>query len=510
MINNPFYPKISQTEPPKSQLSDFEIQCELGHGSFGIVYKVKRKTDGKIYALKKVYLNQLKEKERQNSLNEIRILASINNKNIIQYKGSFYDNINNSLCLVMEYAENGDLEKKITTRQKKNLYFQEYEILNMIIQIIKGLKSLHDYKIMHRDIKSANIFLFNDNIVKIGDLNVSKILKNNLHNTQTGTPYYASPEIWENKSYDFKSDIWSLGCLIYEICALKAPFRGNSMKIVYDKVIKGIYEPIPKMYSRALGGIVYICLQTNPINRPTCEQLLNIINNQYHLFNLLGKKIKVFSNDEEIENKKDFGNENNNDNCNLNNNNNDIDIGENEGKVINNDNNKNNENNNSTNDINNNSIETLPKILTKNNNNSPSRKKTDFEIFIEKQLHEKPKLKNQIILDKIYGFNNNNYLKNINKYKKEGEKIAFNKKFDIIKYQSKGLELVSENFSLKNIKLLSEKYRDLNNQINNRFKVKKTKWERLADSLEKRAPKSFLEKLRNLGKKNVKINIDEN
>ena len=178
--------------------------------------------------------------------------------------------------------------------------------------------------------------------------------------------------------------------------------------------------------------------------------------------------------------------------------------------IDNNNNNNNNENNNSTNDINNNSIETLPKILTKNNNNSPSRKKTDFEIFIEKQLHEKPKLKNQIILDKIYGFNNNNYLKNINKYKKEGEKIAFNKKFDIIKYQSKGLELVSENFSLKNIKLLSEKYRDLNNQINNRFKVKKTKWERLADSLEKRAPKSFLEKLRNLGKKNVKINIDEN
>ena len=119
MINNPFYPKISQTETPKSQISDFEIQCELGHGSFGTVYKLKRKTDGKIYALKKVYLNQLKEKEKQNSLNEIRILASINNKNIIQYKGSFYDNINNSLCLVMEYAENGDLEKKILTLQKR-------------------------------------------------------------------------------------------------------------------------------------------------------------------------------------------------------------------------------------------------------------------------------------------------------------------------------------------------------------------------------------------------------
>ena len=329
MINNPFYPKISQTESAKSQISDFEIQCELGHGSFGTVYKVKRKTDGKIYALKKVYLNQLKEKEKQNSLNEIRILASINNKNIIQYKGSFYDNINNSLCLVMEYAEKGDLEKKITTLKKKNLYFQEYEILNMIIQIVNGLKSLHDYKIMHRDIKSANIFLFNDNIVKIGDLNVSKILKNNLHNTQTGTPYYASPEIWENKSYDFKSDIWSLGCLIYEICCLKAPFRGTSMKMVYDKVIKGIYDPIPKIYSRALGEIIYSCLQVNPINRPNCEQLLNIIYEQNNLFNLGGKKIFDFDNfDFGKGNIKDFGNnsfllgENYLENYNINNNDN--------------------------------------------------------------------------------------------------------------------------------------------------------------------------------------------
>ena len=181
---------------------------------------------------------------------------------------------------------------------------------------------------------------------------------------------------------------------------------------------------------------------------------------------------------------------------------------------INNDINDNNINYNESNLSNiNKSIENLPKILTKNNSNSsfsPSRKKTDFDIFIQKKLHEKPKLKYQIILDKIYGFNNNNYLKNINKYKKEGEKIAFNKKFDILKYQSKGLELVSENFCLKNIKILSEKYRDLNNQIYNKFKVKKTKWERLADSLEKRAPKGFLEKLRSLGKKNVNINIDEN
>ena len=342
---NPYYSKIYQTETTQSSMSDFEILSELGYGSFGIVYKVRRKTDGITYALKKVNLNQLKPKEKENSLNEIRILASINNKNIIQYKESFFDKITNSLCLVMEYAECGDLEKKITLRQKKNFYFNEYQILNIIIQIIKGLKCLHDYNIMHRDIKAANIFLFNDNIVKIGDLNVSKILKNYLKNTQTGTPYYASPEVWDNKSYDFKSDIWSLGCLIYEICSLKAPFRGNSMKIVYDKVMKGIYDPIPKIYSRALGGIVYICLQTNPINRPTCEQLLNIINNQYHLFNLLGRKIKVLNNDHDIDNKKIL-NENNNSNCNLINNNYNVCIGENEGKNNNDYDYKNDENKN--------------------------------------------------------------------------------------------------------------------------------------------------------------------
>ena len=303
---NPYYSKIYQTETTQSSMSDFEILSELGYGSFGIVYKVRRKTDGITYALKKVNLNQLKPKEKENSLNEIRILASINNKNIIQYKESFFDKITNSLCLVMEYAECGDLEKKISVRQKKNFYFNEYQILNIIIQIIKGLKCLHDYKIMHRDIKSANIFLFNDNIVKIGDLNVSKILKNNLHNTQTGTPYYASPEVWDNKSYDFKSDIWSLGCLIYEICSLKAPFRGTSMKIVYDKVMKGIYDPIPKIYSRALSGIVYICLQTNPINRPTCAQLLNIIDKQISMFNLEGRKISVNNNEGIPNNGKKF------------------------------------------------------------------------------------------------------------------------------------------------------------------------------------------------------------
>jgi NIMA (never in mitosis gene a)-related kinase 1/4/5 len=87
----------------------------------------------------------------------------------------------------------------------------------MVIQLVKGLKALHDKSILHRDLKSANIFTYSDGTVKIGDLNVSKIMKEALSYTQTGTPYYASPEVWRDKPYDFKSDIWSLGVIFYEI-----------------------------------------------------------------------------------------------------------------------------------------------------------------------------------------------------------------------------------------------------------------------------------------------------
>ena len=95
----------------------------------------------------------------------------------------------------------------------------------MLIQIVAGLKALHDMKIMHRDIKSANIFMNKDGTCKLGDMNVSKSAdKNGLNYTQTGTPYYASPEVWRDEPYDFKSDIWSLGCVLYEMITLKPPF----------------------------------------------------------------------------------------------------------------------------------------------------------------------------------------------------------------------------------------------------------------------------------------------
>jgi NIMA (never in mitosis gene a)-related kinase len=130
----------------------------------------------------------------------------------------------------MEYADNGDLFQKISEHQKQKTTFAEQDIWRIFIQVVRGLKAMHDLNIMHRDLKSANVFLYKDFTSKLGDMNVSKVAnKRGLNYTQTGTPYYASPEVWRDEPYDIKSDIWSLGCVLYEMCALVPPFRADDM-----------------------------------------------------------------------------------------------------------------------------------------------------------------------------------------------------------------------------------------------------------------------------------------
>ena len=192
-------------------IEDFELLSRLGEGSYSSVYKVKRKSDQQVYALKKVRMMNLSTKEKENALNEVRILASIQSKNIISYKEAFIDDISQALCIIMEFADDGDMFQKIVKHQKDETSFDEQFIWKTFITVVRGLKALHDLNIMHRDLKSANIFLNKDGTAKLGDLNVSKVAKRGLSYTQTGTPYYASPEVWRDEPYDTKSDIWSLG-----------------------------------------------------------------------------------------------------------------------------------------------------------------------------------------------------------------------------------------------------------------------------------------------------------
>ena len=255
-------------------MDGFEILEKLGDGAYSVVYKVRRKEDSKVYALKKVNLSNLSQKEKENSLNEVRILASVKSTFVIAYKEAFIDESDQSLCIVMEYADKGDLYQKITQFKKMGCLIDEVDIWRIFIQMTKGLKALHDLKILHRDLKSANIFLFSDGSAKIGDLNVSKVAYKGLGYTQTGTPYYASPEVWRDEPNDMKSDIWSLGCVTYEMLALHPPFRAENMEKLYNKVIQCQYGKISERYSDDIKEIIKLLLKVKTKDRPTCAQIL--------------------------------------------------------------------------------------------------------------------------------------------------------------------------------------------------------------------------------------------
>ena len=275
-----------------TSIRDFKKEKVLGKGSFGSVYLVRRKQDNKIYALKTVIMEKLSKREQENSVNEVRILASVNHPNVIGYKEAFWDedgNNGSSLNIVMEYADDGDLHSKIEKMKKAGGFFKEPIIWSYAIQMIEGLKALHDKKIMHRDLKSANIFLIKDNHqCKLGDMNVSKVIKEKVLRTQTGTPYYASPEVWNDNPYSYKSDLWSIGCVIYELCALRPPFQGKDLDELYENVCKGKPERINKIYSDDLWEMILMLLQVDVNKRVDCDQFLNS--------DLIKKKIEEMKN----------------------------------------------------------------------------------------------------------------------------------------------------------------------------------------------------------------------
>lgn len=227
-------------------------------------------------------MQKLSRQEKQNALNEVRILASINHPNIIGYKEAFFEDTTNQLCIVMEHADGGDILNELKHKKELKENLGEKTIWHYFIQIVRGLKALHDIKICHRDIKCANIFLTKSGEAKLGDMNVSKVAKAGMMMTVTGTPYYACPEIWKNMPYDNKGDIWSLGCVLYEMITNQPPFRANSMKELNTRVCSGKYEQISSKYSPELKEVLKQCLQVQSSKRPSCEQILAMPGVQKH------------------------------------------------------------------------------------------------------------------------------------------------------------------------------------------------------------------------------------
>ena len=254
----------------------------IGQGMYGKVYKALNKSEKKFYAIKTLNFQNISQKERLNIETEIKLLQELKHPNIVLYKESFLDEKQN-LNIVIKYCEGGDLYQKIFKTQKN--YFQEKEIINALIQLLLGLSYIHDKKILHRDIKTKNIFIQNEHTLCIGDFGIAKICninnnnnfnnKNKKMNKMVGTPLYMAPECFKgNKKYSYKSDIWSLGCCIYEMCNLKHAFEGQFFPAVSIKISEGKRLPVNKIYSKELKNVIDSMLDLNPRNRPTIASLI--------------------------------------------------------------------------------------------------------------------------------------------------------------------------------------------------------------------------------------------
>ncbi|XP_008113420.2 serine/threonine-protein kinase Nek1 isoform X2 [Anolis carolinensis] len=245
---------------------------KIGEGSFGKAILVKSKENGKQYVIKEINISKMSNKEREESRREVAVLANMKHPNIVLYRESFEEG--GCLYIVMDYCEGGDLFKKINAQ--KGVLFSEDQIMDWFVQICLALKHVHDRKILHRDIKSQNIFLTKNGTIQLGDFGIARVLNSTVELARTciGTPYYLSPEICENKPYNNKSDIWALGCVLYEMCTLKHAFEAGNMKNLVLKIISGSFPPVSTHYSHELRSLISQLFKRNPRDRPSVNSIL--------------------------------------------------------------------------------------------------------------------------------------------------------------------------------------------------------------------------------------------
>ena len=268
---------------------NYKVIQSLGEGSFGKAFLCQKESDNSFCVIKQIIVQDMNQKEKDDVLNEANILSKLDHQNIIKFYDLFESKKpKHSINIVTEYADGGDLSEKIKERKNKNNNFSESEILDYFTQICLAIKHIHEKKIIHRDLKSGNIFLMKTGLVKLGDFGISKKFMKTMEKAKTmvGTPYYLSPEIISGNPYDAKSDIWSLGVLLYEMMTFKMPFNANNFSMLVAKIQRGNYIPPPSIYTKDLRELVSKCLTLEPERRPSIQEIIRmpIIQNRIKSF----------------------------------------------------------------------------------------------------------------------------------------------------------------------------------------------------------------------------------
>ncbi|NWY70121.1 NEK11 kinase, partial [Erithacus rubecula] len=254
----------------------YTIERKLGNGSFGSVYLVndrKAKQGEELKVLKEISVGNLKPNETVEANLEAQLLSKLDHPAIVKFYASFVER--DSFCIITEYCEGGDLDFKIQEYKDSGRMFTQSQVIDWFIQLLLGVNYMHDRRILHRDLKAKNIFL-KDNLLKIGDFGVSCLLMGScdLATTFTGTPYYMSPEVLKHQGYNTKSDIWSLGCILYEMCCMNHAFTGQNFLSVVLKIVEGETPSLPERYPSKLNAVLCSMLNKNPSLRPAAAEIL--------------------------------------------------------------------------------------------------------------------------------------------------------------------------------------------------------------------------------------------
>ncbi|XP_039099606.1 serine/threonine-protein kinase Nek4 isoform X5 [Hyaena hyaena] len=257
----------------------------VGRGSYGEVTLVRHRRDGRQYVIKKLNLRNASSRERRAAEQEAQLLSQLKHPNIVTYKES-WEGGDGLLYIVMGFCEGGDLYRKL--KEQKGRLLPESQVVEWFVQIAMALQYLHEKHILHRDLKTQNVFLTRTNIIKVGDLGIARVLENqcDMASTLIGTPYYMSPELFSNKPYNYKSDVWALGCCVYEMATLKHAFNAKDMNSLVYRIIEGKLPPMPKDYSPELAELIRTMLSKRPEERPSVRSILRqpYIKRQISLF----------------------------------------------------------------------------------------------------------------------------------------------------------------------------------------------------------------------------------
>ena len=270
-------PKPEHTNASSSSSASYRVDSVVGSGNYGQVVLVRHRDTGGVYCMKKVDWKNKTEKQQRDSRNEVKVMSGLHHPNIIDFVEGFVEE--QQLHIVMEYADAMDLEKYLVDKIRKKSVVAEGTVMRIFLQITLGLRELHKKHLMHRDLKSANVFLTRSGGVKIGDFGFSKQLNYTmaLASTVCGTPYYFAPELCQRTPYNNKVDIWSLGVVLYEMVNLRKPFEARNLPELRTRVVKEPPAPFTATHvSPELKELCFALLNKSSKARPSAETILRM------------------------------------------------------------------------------------------------------------------------------------------------------------------------------------------------------------------------------------------